>query len=471
MANVKEMRIFAAEQIDVPDEFPGILKNFIKEVVRRQPDENDFITFSRQYFEDLLKEKGYFNAPVREKVEFTTKEFYLSHQLKFKEQYKMGETIGYGGLSTTRKCYHKMTGEVRAVKVTKKEDLEFGERQKLLQEIEILKELDHPSICRVIDIFEDKKKFYFVQEYLSGGGLFDSLIQNVGFTEHASATIIRQILSAVAYLHSKKIAHRDIKPENILFESNDALNVKLLDFGNSRKMGENEAMHGVFGTAYYVAPEVLYGDYDEKCDIWSIGVILYMLLSGNPPFNGHSDIQIIEAVKKGEYSIEGGVWDEVSTTAKDLALRMLTHDPKQRISAADALHHPWFEHALKEGAHKTHEKLHAALDNFRKFSSGNKLKQAALGFMIQHFMSQKEAQELEDAFNRLDKDGSGTLSKEELIEGYRMIYGDNFNEGEVDALLNMADENDDGVISYSEWLMTAMNRQKILIHEKLEAAF
>lgn len=152
-----------------------------------------------------------------------------------------------------------MTGEVRAVKVTKKEDLEFGERQKLLQEIEILKELDHPSICRIIDIFEDKKKFYFVQEYLAGGGLFESLIQNVGFTENASASIIRQVMSAVAYLHSRKIAHRDIKPENILFESNDALNVKLLDFGNSRKMGDNSAMQGVYGTAYYVAPEVLAG--------------------------------------------------------------------------------------------------------------------------------------------------------------------------------------------------------------------
>lgn len=114
----------------------------------------------------------------------------------------------------------------------------------------------------MIDIFEDEKKFYFVQEYLSGGGLFDSLIQNVGFTEKASANIVRQILSAVSYLHGKKIAHRDIKPENILFESNDALNVKLMDFGNSRKMGGNEAMHGVYGTAYYVAPEVLKGNYD-----------------------------------------------------------------------------------------------------------------------------------------------------------------------------------------------------------------
>ena len=169
------------------------------------------------------------------------------------------------------------------------------------------------------------------------------------------------------------IIHRDIKPENILFESNDALNIKLLDFGNSRKMGENEAMHGVYGTAYYVAPEVLSGDYNEQCDIWSVGVILYMLLSGNPPFNGQSDLQIIEAVKKGSYEINGGVWDEISPEAKDLAMRMLTHDPKQRITAAQALEHPWFQH-MQQGSTKGREKIHAALDNFRKFNSGNKIK-------------------------------------------------------------------------------------------------
>lgn len=107
----------------------------------------------------------------------------------------------------------------------------------------------------------------------------------------------------MAYLHSKKIAHRDIKPENVLFVSNDSLDVKLLDFGNSRKMGENQGMNGVYGTAFYVAPEVHAGKYTEKCDMWSVGVILYMLLSGNPPFNGSSDLHILQAVKNGQYSI------------------------------------------------------------------------------------------------------------------------------------------------------------------------
>jgi calcium-dependent protein kinase len=125
-------------------------------------------------------------------------------------------------------------------------------------------------------------------------------------------------LSAVAYLHTKNIAHRNIHPENVLFQSNDALNVKLLDFGSSRKMGENEPMHGVYGTAYYVAPECLVSDYNLKCDIWSVGIILYMLLSGKPPFNGSSDVEILEEVKRGEYSLEGNAWDQISDDAKNL---------------------------------------------------------------------------------------------------------------------------------------------------------
>lgn len=120
---------------------------------------------------------------------------------------------------------------------------------------------------------------------------------------------MKQLLSAVSFLHSKNIAHRNIHPENILFNSNDALNIKLLDFGSSRKMGPNEPLQGVYGTAYYVAPECMVGAYDLKCDVWSVGVVMYMLLSGKPPFNGATDTQILQEVKKGEYSLDGTLWE------------------------------------------------------------------------------------------------------------------------------------------------------------------
>jgi calcium-dependent protein kinase len=165
------------------------------------------------------------------------------------------------------------------------------------------------------------------------------------------------------------------------------MNVKLLDFGSSRKIGPNEALHGVYGTAYFVAPECLVGEYDLKCDVWSIGVILYTLLSGRPPFEGSSDVQILESIKKSSANLSGGVWDQISKEAKDLVQKMLNKDPKKRLSATEALNHPWIHKASTASDPQTQEKLHSALDNFRKFNSGNKIKQAALGFMIQHFMS------------------------------------------------------------------------------------
>lgn len=171
MSDVREMRIFAAEQIEVPDNFPGILKNFVKEVVRAQPEE--IISFSRQYFEDLLKVRGTFDAPARERVELNPKEFYLTHKDNIKDHYELHEVIGEGALSRVRRGVHKLSKVTRAIKVVRKEDLEFGERRKLLDEIELLKELDHPNIGQVIEMYEDQRKIYFVNEMCQGGTLYE----------------------------------------------------------------------------------------------------------------------------------------------------------------------------------------------------------------------------------------------------------------------------------------------------------
>ena len=200
MSNVRDMYIFSAEQIEVPDQFPGILKNFVKEVVRSQPE--NIVQFSRQYFETLLNNRGAFVPPERQRVEVAQRDFYLKHTDNIKDHYNLHETIGEGALSRVRRATHKLSKVIRAVKVVRKEDLEFGERKKLLDEIEMLKELDHPNIGRVIEMFEDPRKLYFVNEMMYGGTIFEKLQREKQFTEAKAAKIIKQLVSAVAYLHA-----------------------------------------------------------------------------------------------------------------------------------------------------------------------------------------------------------------------------------------------------------------------------
>ncbi len=167
---------------------------------------------------------------------------------------------------------------------------------RLNYEIDILKNLDHPNILRLYEVFEDKKFIYLVTEFCEAGELFDEIVKRQRFDERDAAIIIKQLLSAIAYCHSKSVCHRDLKPENILIDNKETLSIKLIDFGTSQKFDTEEKMELILGTAYYIAPEVLKGEYDEKCDVWSIGVILYILLSGEPPFPGSNDKEILKHV-------------------------------------------------------------------------------------------------------------------------------------------------------------------------------
>lgn len=316
MSNVKEMRIFAAEQIEVPDEFPGILKNFVKAVVRAQPE--NMVEFSRKYFENLKTTKKPVGAADRQRIVTNPKEFYLSHKDNIKDHYILHETIGEGALSRVRRGVHRSTGFTRAIKVVKKEDLEFGERRKLLDEIELLKELDHINIGRVFEMYEDNKKIYFVNEMCQGGTLFDNIMHDHSFNELKAANIMKQLFSAVYYLHDNNIVHGDLQPKNIHFAKPENDLVKIIDFGTSRRINEQHAMHGVFGTAMYNAPEVIEGEYSEKCDLWSLGVLMYIILSGESPFEAETDAEMVDLVKRGQFDMEGPVWEQISDEAKDL---------------------------------------------------------------------------------------------------------------------------------------------------------
>lgn len=226
----------------------------------------------------------------------------------------------------------------------KKANLKGDAKKELLMEVSILKSLDHPNIVKLLEMYEDEKYYYLVQEYCSGGELFDKIQEFHSFSEKQAAEYMRQIVSAIYYCHERGIVHRDLKPENLLIESKKPnAQLKVIDFGVSAKYKKGEKLHEKYGTPYYIAPEVLLRNYDEKCDIWSCGVILYILLCGYPPFNGPSDVEIMKVVKTGKYSFDDPDWKHISKDAKALISKMLQYTPAKRLSAKEVLDDPWIK--------------------------------------------------------------------------------------------------------------------------------
>lgn len=188
-------------------------------------------------------------------------------------------------------------------------------------EINILKKVDHPNMFKLYEIFEDSDRYYLVTELCKGGELFDEICDQGKFSEKDAAAIIKQILQAIAYCHEQNVVHRDVKPENLMIDKEQNNILKLIDFGTAIEFDVDPPvlLKDIHGTSYYVAPEVLnYQGYNERCDVWSIGVILYILLTGIPPFDGDDDAQICEQVKIGKPSYSQPIWENISSDAKDL---------------------------------------------------------------------------------------------------------------------------------------------------------
>jgi len=224
-------------------------------------------------------------------------------------------------------CVHRDTAAQRAVKVLKKSNMDEDERRMLFNEINILKELDHPNIVKMFEFFEDDKRYYIVQEICKGGELFEEILARGKFTEKDAALLIKQVLSCINYCHANNIVHRDLKPENILLESNKEFDqIKIIDFGTSLVYDPNKKLDEKLGTPYYIAPEVLNKNYGAKCDIWSLGVISYILLCGAPPFSGQTDNDIMKAVRAGKVSFAGDHWKGISDSAKDFISQLLTYN-------------------------------------------------------------------------------------------------------------------------------------------------
>ena len=405
---------------------------------------------------------------MEEQLKFDKSTYVFYKKSKINDEYKFGETLGEGSFGTVRRAVHKQTGQERAIKIFKKRQ---QDERKLLLEVNILSKLTHPNIMEIYEFYEDKANFYIVSELCKGGELFDKITEKGCFKEAEACPIMLQIVSAICYSHSNRIVHRDIKPENIMLEktNNDNLLIKLIDWGGARYFSKNKKMSTIKGTPYYIAPEVLKEVYDEKCDIWSIGVIFYVLLCGYPPFNGDKDIEIMQNVQRGQFFFPEEEWDVISPEAKDLIRKMLTYDPAKRISAKDILLHPWFSH-YEEKIKQDKSVAKSAFENMKRFKRNKKFEHATIGFIVNQLVSKEDRADLLKEFLHWDKNKDGVLNKQEIIESYKNVYG-TIDEDIVENMIKSIDSDGNGVIDYHEFLNCTINRNKILSKKNLQYAF
>ena len=373
---------------------------------------------------------------------------------------------------------HIKTGIIRAMKVIKKDSVRFqDDDKKFLKEIEVLIKLEHPNIIKIFEYFTDDLNYYLITEYISGGELYEGLVKMLNFNEFKCAFILNQIISAVYYLHSNNIVHRDIKPENILISNSnkDLLSIKLIDFGSCNYIKKNENFTLKVGSPYYIAPEVLKHDYNNKCDIWSIGVILYILLVGYPPFKAKNKNELFNKIKTGSYSMEGPGWNRVSNQAKDLVTHMLEYDYNKRYSAEKCLNHVWIKQLekSKESHHINDRYLESVLVNISNLHVREKLQQATIAYIVHSIYCNEDIDDLKHVFNKLDINKDGKLTYQEFRDGFsKHFQGKQFlKEINIDQLISDIDGNLDGVISYEEFLRVTVNKKKLLNERNLQIAF
>eukprot|EP01132_Coremiostelium_polycephalum_P007597 gene7597-9341_t len=261
----------------------------------------------------------------------------------FERTYDLGKELGKGAFSIVYLGTHKATKENYAIKIINKEALGKDYEKNLKMEMDILKKVNHPNIIALKELFDTPNRLYLVMELVTGGELFDKIVEKGSYTEAEAAQLVRKIVSAVEYLHNIGIVHRDLKPENLLLKSHgNDLEVAIADFGLSKIIGANVVIQTACGTPSYVAPEVLNAmGYDKEVDMWSIGVITYILLCGFPPFYGDTVPEIFEQIMEADFDFPEEYWGSISQEAKDFINNLLVVDVKKRLSAKNALQHPW----------------------------------------------------------------------------------------------------------------------------------
>ena len=404
------------------------------------------------------------------KIKYGKKTFVGKSQGLFLDNYDVIKQLGKGGYGKVYEVKNKKTNEIRACKHLSK--LNMKNIEKFEREINILINSDHPNIIKIYEIYESQRSLYLGMEECKGGEICDRIIEHIQsktmYSEKDAAEMLQQVMSAIEYCHNNGICHRDLKPENLLYLKQGAEKdntIKVIDFGLSQIISPEKKLKTKVGTAYYVAPEILQGNYTEKCDIWSAGVILYIFLSGDPPFNGPSDAVIYGKIAEMKFNFPEKKWKNISNDAKDLIMHMIAPE-KERYTAKEVLQHPWFKNASNVPLSALNFDVLFFIDYVR----GSELKKMSLLYIASR-LDENEIENLKKAFEAFDKCKDGQISYDELKQGLIQLKSHNINENDIIALFKSIDVDQNGRIDYTEFLAATIQKVNYLRNERLWEAF
>ena len=442
----------------------------------------------------------------------------LQHETSPWLYYEELNTLGSGTFGTVKKvCLISNKNQIRAMKIIPKENiLDDVDKSKIIDEILILKNLDHPNIMKIYECYVDTDNFYIISDFCDQGDLLGKMTKLGKMNQIVVKFIMDQVLNAVSYLHSKNVLHGDIKLENILLYKstknkdvrrfttlnvdinnqidlqreinrknsvskkkrnyvNDMLNyeIKLIDFGCSKYFvhKKHRKLTGIIGTSIYCSPEVIDNRYDEKCDEWSCGVLMYMLLAGYPPFQGENEDEIFENIKKCNYSLSKNEFKYVTDNCKDLIKKLLQPNSKKRIKACDALKHDFFTEYFDPNLAMTENKdlnILKKLINFKKPTS--KFHETIYYLLCKSFINVDEEKIIRTVFRYIDKNGKNKLSKEDLnncLKEINIVIPENF----FNEIFITVDANGSGFVEYQEFLNACCDKDSLITSENLKSIF
>ena len=396
----------------------------------------------------------------------------FSKQTDYKKKYEYIQILGSGAFGKVRLYVDRQCKSMRyAIKTLKKDFFNKHNLESLEREVDILRSLDHPNIVKYFETYEDEHFIHIVMEYIPGDNLFKVITNKkyFKFTEKEICQIITCLLKAVLFLHHNNIVHRDIKPENILFSVPGDFNaLKLIDFGLSiQKNAKNDNRR--VGTPYYMAPEMIHGNFVYESDMWSIGVILFIMVTGKQPFRAHDKEGVFEKILNAKYDKKALEKSKCSPELKDLIKKTLVKDYKKRISIDSALKHKWF--SLFEDNTKNEFQIidQDILDSLQNFQYTNILQKETFYYLAK-LSNDKEILKLKKAFEIIDKDNSGEIEYEEIPNIFKDL-GIQASESELKSIFRSLDFHCDGKVNYSEFLAGTLSSLKNFKDEKLLSAF